>query len=362
MSRRKLSAICLALILGAGALAEAVVRVRAYARFGAYTDIYDLFERCPGVDILRPIPNLSARYADQAQIDISSLGFRSPELANPKPAGTLRLAYLGASTTFCANASTNGASWPSLCSALVDQALGNVTVDYLNAGVTGYDVADSILAVEHRLQPCSPDVLIIYHAANDLANNSWAVAHAAGLVEASDESWLEDVSLLWMLVQKNRRYFAAQDTGRSSAGKLDFDPKALSSGFRRDLTELVHQGQQLSDVVVLVTFATKVRAEQPSDVAYENMAQAFTFMSYLTPNDMLAGYAEYNRVIREVAQATGALLVPGEFDIPGDELHFADSVHFTEQGCARMAERVAEALLNSAQFNALAAKRSRETL
>jgi lysophospholipase L1-like esterase len=61
---------------------------------------------------------------------------------------------------------------------------------------------------------------------------------------------------------------------------------------------------------------------------------------------LLVAFEEYNRVIRAVAQQTGALLVEGEDSIPADDRHFADSVHFRDAGAAAMARRVNEALFN----------------
>lgn len=67
-------------------------------------------------------------------------------------------------------------------------------------------------------------------------------------------------------------------------------------------------------------------------------------MPFMTPRGLLDAYARYNQVIREVAQETGALLIEGENDTPGDGQHFTDSVHFTDAGSRAMATRVSRAL------------------
>jgi lysophospholipase L1-like esterase len=67
-------------------------------------------------------------------------------------------------------------------------------------------------------------------------------------------------------------------------------------------------------------------------------------MPFMTPSGLIASYARYNEVIRDVAASTGAILIDGEHTIPGDAEHFSDSVHFTDAGSRAMADRVLRAL------------------
>jgi hypothetical protein len=59
----------------------------------------------------------------------------------PKPAGTVRIAFLGGSTTFCAEGSSNQATWPHLVWQALQTAHPNVRFDYLNASAPGYATA-----------------------------------------------------------------------------------------------------------------------------------------------------------------------------------------------------------------------------
>jgi lysophospholipase L1-like esterase len=76
-------------------------------------------------------------------------------------------------------------------------------------------------------------------------------------------------------------------------------------------------------------------------------------MPYMTPELLIKSFARYNEIIREVARATGAVLIEGEMEIPGDDTHFNDTVHFKDAGSRVMAARVAKGLLGSPQFQAL---------
>jgi lysophospholipase L1-like esterase len=67
----------------------------------------------------------------------------------------------------------------------------------------------------------------------------------------------------------------------------------------------------------------------------------------MTPDQLVAAFDAYNAVIRALARTSGAFLIDGETDIPGDESHFVDSIHFTDRGSRRMADRVYRGLIDS---------------
>ena len=350
---RKVRVLAWAAVAGVVALpllAEGVVRLRAYLKYGAVTDIYEIFEPHPDVDLLRPRAGLDVTIGGTSHIRISAQGFRSPEVEVPRPPRTVRLAFLGGSTTFCAQASSNERTWPHLLVERLGAARPDVRFEHLNAGVTGYSVEDSTRAVAARLAAVDPDVIVITHAAKDLAADARALALPRGLVDEPEEGWLERSSVLWMLVKKNLWYQRSLARGADPSGKLDYDPTAVSGAFRDRLRALVSAARGEAEVVALVTFPILLREGQPPDEQLAHAAQAFTFTPYLTPDAIRAGYREYNRVIREVARETGAVLVDDVDRIPGDREHFHDTVHFTERGYEVQATRVAEALLAADAF------------
>ncbi len=351
-NRRKLTLSAL-LFLAAPLLAELATRVRAHIKYGRYQSVYDLYEPHPDVDLLVPKPGLSITFARRSQIDIDSRGFRNPELDQPRPPTRMRMAFLGGSTTFCGQASSNETTWPHLLLERLRGQFGECEFDYVNAGVTGSSVQSSRLSLEHRLQPLDPNVVVIYHAAKDLADDTRVLAMKNGLVPDQPHDKLEDYSLLWTLLRMNWWHFKSQQAGRSSEGKLNYDAAELALGFESQLTALVREAQASADLVVLITFATKVRREQSEQQQLENLAQAFTFTPYLRPQGILDGYDAYNDAVRRVAHATGAVLIDEVHRIPGDEQHFSDSVHFTEAGYRAMASRVFDGLITSEPFLAL---------
>lgn len=335
-------------------LLEAVVRVRQWVKYGSMRSVEDTFTLDPATRLRVPIANKTT-----GNIHINSLGFRSPELTLPKPAGVVRLAFLGGSTTYCAEVSGNEMTWPHLVWQSLSAALPESKFDYVNAGVPGYGIEHLLLNLQRRVRAFAPDVIVVYEATNDFSADSRELAIQRGLVDRSSpfgETWPSKYSLVWFLLERNLTIWRLQAAARDPARKLAYDARQLSRGFERRLTDLVRAGQEMAPVVAVASFSPRLRRGEPRDIQREAAVTALYYMPYMTVEGLISGYEEYNRVIREVASRTGALYIGGEDRIPPDSAHYTDSVHFTDAGSRAMANRVTEALLAAATFRSLVAK------
>lgn len=333
------------LVLGAAALlaaaAEGFTRLRNWARTGNASGQTSLYRVDPESGLRVLVPN--QRFAG---IEINSLGFRGPEIELPKPPGRIRIAFLGASTTYCAEVSGNAATWPQGVVDRLNAAFPQARFDYVNAAAPGYTVLTSLRNFERRVKPLEPDIVVVYHATNDLSAELRRRAVAQGLAEAEQprRGWLESHVLLWDLAVKNWRLIAARQAAAENRGRLDLAGAPLGERFGRELSNLLHSTGHAARRSAVVSFATRLRRDQTPAEQRAAAVSALVYMPYMSLDGLIEGYAAYNGVIRAVAARHGALLVGGEDDIPGDAIHFADSVHFTDAGSARMAERVAAAL------------------
>jgi lysophospholipase L1-like esterase len=331
-------------------LLEIGIRLRQLSKYGTTFSYYRL-ESDPESGLEVPAPG------QVGPITVGTRGFRGPEIAMPKPAGRLRLAFLGGSTTFCAEVSSDGATWPSLVRAELARRFPDADLDYVNGGAAGYSTEQSLANLRFRVAPLGPDVLVIYHATNDLTQDSRRLAVAQGLYDPGDaeEGWLARHSLLWNLLAKNLRF------GRGGSSRtLSYDARELSRPFDERLRALIAEARATGALVAVATFSHQARADQTPEVRREACRSSLYYMPYLTPDDVLALFAEYNRVIREVAAEEGALLIGSEDAIPGDSVHFNDSVHFKDPGAHRMAERVSTVLAESPDFRALVERKASE--
>ena len=74
--------------------------------------------------------------------------------------------------------------------------------------------------------PLQPDIIVIYHATNDMSGELRELAVKQGLLaegEFQEFSWPGRYSLLWNLVEKNLRIMAAQHASQEGRDRLVFD-------------------------------------------------------------------------------------------------------------------------------------------
>lgn len=340
--RRKLLVSATALIV-ALVVCEGAIRVRAWLRYGetgiGVADgalVYDeqLKQRVP-----RP------GYTNKAQkvsLSVNSLGFRGAEFAKKKPPGAVRIACVGASTTFCTEASDEG-TWPAQLQKMLQEKYPGVTIEVINAGVPGYVITESHRNLEYRVLPLEPDLVIYYEAQNDIAIDTRDLARREGLI-AEDEGFqsgfvktLSRYSLLFDLVHKNTKIlFGARE---SSAGRLDAVPDELPNRFVGELAALNETLASRKIPLVLSCFVVKYRRDQDRETQIANADIAFYYMPWMAIDGMFDAMDTYNAAILELGRSKNLPVVDDRDAVPPDAEQFADCVHFTDAGCKRMAVR-----------------------
>ena len=321
---------------------EGAVRIRQWVRYGSAGR--DLFQTTidPVSGLLVPVANQVNR-----RVRIDSHGFRNPELAVPKPAGTIRIAFLGESTVFSEFSTSNETTWPYLVWRKLQDIWPTQRFDFFNAAGAGYRVQDTLRALQYRVQPFQPDVIVIQHAPMDLYSDSEALAKKQGLTAGhAKPGYLETHSVLYRLLKKNIQ-IRLRSQQAESGRHLEFDPATLSQGFHRRLAELVERARQVAPVVVLVTVPTKARWDQSPQQRLRNASASLFYASWLGPDGFLKGMDEYNRVVREVAREQSVLLVDLDDSIPADDQDFYDTVHYRDPGSELVAQQVAQAMVRS---------------
>ena len=333
------------------ALAEGAVRVRAWVKYGNFERIEDTY-------VFDAVSNLRIPRAGwtNGRIVINSQGCRSPEISEKRLSKSIRIAFLGGSTTYCAEVRSNEATWPHLVAEELTEYLPDITIEYINAGVPGYGVAHSLRALKHRVAKFEPNLIVIYHATNDLSSNSFVEAKRQGIVSRRSEeklSWGSHYSLLWYLVEKNLTIMALQQSADELQGKIELDSESIAAPFRSDLRQLVHTSSLAAPLVAIVTFSTQLRADQSPAQRKRSATTSLFYMPYMSIDDLLSSFSTYNDVLRKVADEFDSLLIEDELAIPGDSENFVDSVHFTDQGSLAMSQRVVKGITSSQQFEAL---------
>ena len=218
-------------------------------------------------------------------------------------------------------------------------------IEIVNAAIPGCSLAGSLENLRRRVLPLDPDIVIVYHAHNDMKLDTRELARAQGLVKAGTEQgggWLATLgrySLLANLLHKNLSIVYAHDAG--SAAKLDRLPQDLTARFAGLLDEMRALLAERDADLVLSTFVAKIRAGQSREEQLANAGLSLYYMPWLSVDQLVQGLELYNRAILDFGRQHGVPVL-ADASIPPDSDHYVDGIHLTDRGCERMAQRFCE--------------------
>jgi hypothetical protein len=338
---------------------EAAVRFRAWMRYGsASANVRDpmmTYDRASGLSV--PTPGYEVR-GNKINIKINALGFRGDEITREKPANTIRIATLGASTTFCAETSSNHHTWPHRLQERLQLAYPDVTIQVVNAGVAGYVASDSLRNLRHRVMPLQPDLAIYYEANNEIVRDTRELAAREGLTKETTPPelarTLSRYSLLFDLFYKNVVIITG---GRADSGRtIDRVPSSLPERFVGVLDEMREELAHRDIPLVLSTFLVKYRRDQDRPTQTANADVAFFYMPWMSIDGMLHAMDTYNDAILAFAARHGLPVVDDRVAVPADDEHFVDCMHLSDRGADAMSQRFFRFLAESGLVDRLVAR------
>ncbi len=328
-------------------LGEGAIRLRQWIKYDHWSSLEEMYFYDPTLNLRVLVPGKTI-----GNIAINNSGFRGPELVNPKPLNDLRIAFVGSSSTYCAEVSGNNKTWPDVAVNNLKQKYPSAAIDYINAAVPGYSLDTSLRNFRTRVSPLQPDMVVIYDF-SDMSGETKQLAIKQGVYRLTDNqepNWFVKHFLLWELVDKNLKIRQPQQNAALQTETLKFEINQLGEPVRNALRQLVMEAQQNGRLVALATYATQLRTEQSESAKFAASVSALFYSPFMTPDGLIAVYARYNQIIREVAKETGAILIEGEMNIPGDAEHFNDTVHFKDKGAEVMAARISDGLASDERF------------
>ncbi|HEX6810040.1 MAG TPA: GDSL-type esterase/lipase family protein [Planctomycetota bacterium] len=289
----------------------------------------------------------------------NALGFRGEEVAVEKPAGTVRIACCGGSTTY---------GWGVLhdfklsMPYLLEQALraDGLPVEVINAGCPGWTTLETLVNFETRLLDLKPDWLVVYHGINDaLTRMVWPHGAYRGDLSGwlTRDEHVAEASLLELstfarilLVEYGRIQphgsemriigdapptchtftFQAQRRANSYPDGVFRDvpiERMLEANqpvfFERNLRNLLAVAAAHGVRVVLATFA---------------FSREFPHATYIGHPAVQAAIEATNEIVRRLGQETQTEVIDLERELVAREL-FTDGMHFNEAGNRVRAER-----------------------
>jgi lysophospholipase L1-like esterase len=274
-------------------------------------------------------------------VQINSSGYRGPEIRREKLDGELRIVCVGGSTTF--GVYTNEPEcYPRQLEAFIRRAHPDRRVSVINAGVPGFNTAETLINTVLRLVDLRPDVFVILENVNELLPRRWPnfeedYSHfrkewskpRQGMLDRL----LEHLSALYVLARfkftdykwcQYVDYYCDIDFPKYYP-KLDVDLEERTvEPFRNHLVMLCRLANAYKSRPVLCTMARR------SDV--------------VPSESFIRAFEQQNEVIRVVARDERATLVDLAEELTGRNEFFSDFVHTNVPGSRQVARRVARVL------------------
>lgn len=330
----------------------------------AVTEIYQ-FHPFTGF-IFRPDRVFVAGHPDQeelTEIRTDEHGFLSATGTLPiaKSADEIRIATIGASTTANVNL-TFEQNWPGRLGDLVQQALPDKRVTVINAGIPGFNTAQSIGNLALRVMPFKPDLVVIYHAYNDLkvVRPGFEPKPDYSNVHERPYGEHERPNILLRLLDKSMFYVRTRNGYRkyqktkaavaviAGTNRLDAVPEESAAIFEHNIRMLIACARGGGAKVILSSFATlhDLDDNYDSGVLGTDLTplkrQELHYIMHFTPglslNGIFDGLARYNKLLQEIAAEQDTGWVDNAKLIAHRDENFVDRVHFSREGAERMAQ------------------------
>lgn len=299
------------------------------------------------------------RYWDQGQKTVNRHGFMStPDLDVEKPQNTIRIAFLGGSST--AGTGRNLAdveTGPFKVAELLRESHPGARVEYINAALGGYSTFESYGRLWSRVRFFEPDIAIVYHGWNDLGyfcradnlqdyrtrpDGSWSLGKMTS-AERVLEPWPIDPLIGWSATLSAARVrLAGPLNGEASPvsedGELrtEWDPRGLET-FRTNLRLLRESSRTLDIELFVAKQATMIVPDLP-----EQYRERCNYGANKLDHDahVRAFDALYRVIDDEFPEGRVIDVTP----LSGDPDIFLDHIHVNSSGASKIAALVADTI------------------
>ncbi len=340
------------------------IGLRVYARLTSYIPKVDLYD-APHYLLGRALVPGASFESKAGSVHVNSLGFRGKEFASKKPEGTYRIAALGGSTTFGYYPATSSdeTAYPAVLERLLNEGKPNTLVrryEVINAGVPGYSLRSSLQNLASRLLYFDPDMVVVYHATNDVARYGNEDGLSKPLlnqfVPQGVIPGLLDQVMGWSYLFQELRFTLGTrligglfgSRGSTEPKPWRYDPR-YEEAFRRDLNNLVTLAKANGVLPVLATqsiaFTEKTDfAKLTEDERKMLFDRPAIFYATIPGPERFRVFQRYNQAIRDTAALHRLPLADVDRAVPKTPRFHYDYCHLTDEGTAMQAAVIQQAI------------------
>ncbi len=321
--------VLLAMANGAVALYEKVQYGGSHAeKEGIYITRED------GRKVLRPGASLQGA---QTRIQINQLGFRGPELDEPKPQNGFRVWCVGGSTTFDVFAPDDHLTWPALLGERLQEAHPDRRIEVVNAGIPGEILAGSLEDFEAHFDAVLPDLLVIYHGPNDLRDIRFG-GPAPPTGELEQEFALFRATRGAINRQLPQLPEAWADNRLSSHQMGDLELRFIG---------LIEAAQRRGVHVLISSHALQSTIGASDDEALRQVGELCVLMQ-MHPGPVMHLYEDFNKMMAGMAERLRLPFADVRAAVPADDAYWGDALHFSAKGSVLAADAMAQTILEAA--------------
>lgn len=330
-------------IKGTWSYAEARANPRQFRRWWNF-----VLEHFHGLPVMMPDPSGRNPYVlkpgsemmqGESRVRINSLGFRGPEISRDK-GSAYRIVALGESTTLGFTLLATDRPWPEVLEDRIRIELScDARVEVVNAGVSGWTLANQLLRLDTDILPLDPDLVVTYHGYNGF---QYIYEELPGMVVERAPAAVERPSRLLAHAENlltQRRFLQRYDRARErvkSVPNVDIEGSEYARLYRDLATRLNAHRIALA----VATFNMAVKEDSPEDVVQ--------FYEQTYPDIRLRIFANrlHTRLVREIPLGPGVVTIDTSDGLDGKYAEvYRDVVHFNQEGRDRLARNILRGIL-----------------
>jgi hypothetical protein len=295
---------------------------------------------------IQPIKNQSAR-------GYNSQGFRGVEISKEKPKDTIRIFFLGGSTVG-ANDQPVETTHAGVLERLLKNKYPEKKIEVLNAGYEWYTSQHSLINYLFKIRDYQPDVIVCWHAINDLYRSFSPAHYSHGSFEPDYSHFFGPVSRMVVdyfrappimrisllsveqLIQPVRQRVAGwlARKGPSTEGIEVTHFPSLGS-FRRNLDALIAI-TQLDGVHLILATQPSLYREGLDEAEANSLWMYRTIMSDQAGHPDIESAARgmdlFNREIKRIGETRQVSVVDLAALMPQTAQYLSDDCHYTKEG------------------------------
>ena len=287
----------------------------------------------------------------------------SPEIDLIKPENTLRIVFLGGSSTAGVGGTISDEdTWPFLTSKILQAKYDDYNIEYLNGAQGGYSTFESYGRLWSRIRFFSPDIIILNHAWNEmyyfgmvddmiswrtLPDGSWNFDKTSKKLGSYDPYWFDHIIRYSQLLTRLRLRITGYSDWvleKSSEQDKDFDhikdyDKRSLEIFRTNLNLIKESGKIINAKLFVVkqpTLVTSSTSEEDKKRCYYHY-HGFGHDAHVDA---------FNQIYKIIEEEIDKEYIMDLTELSGISENFFDHVHPTELGARKIADLISKSLDN----------------